>query len=553
MQRFLNLNTGVSSIDIRVPKFFLGTRLSDIGQREFENIKKVFKKYLETPLSNNLLQEKISVKNFSTANNYESLVPIIDKVLDLPQVMGDSVAMEVLGEFFEYLRIKLLSTNIVEVEKTVICLDVMVKNCGYRVHSLVGKKIFIKTLSKVGRRDLSQAMHYSTSGLEMHSKHARNIGLFIMDTLQAWGEAFQPRRALYPHIYNTYLNIKYKYGIEFLRPDFDPTRVPIFLGPISRPEFDMQTRALSSEGVTLGVAYEDVDLLESGLIELDGPLYKRQESIRSLGSTDSQQFASARSLSAQSDDDAYDILPATLADSVSNDLITFDDTKPTSLVPYASRDLIPSNENEEPTALVPYAPREVATANDSAMVAHSSSSGRPRVSVMNSQFQSVSSNLSYNPSRSVTVSSPGGQPTRGLVQSTHQKREYDPLSSDVTLLMQNMALEASAAPDSRDVDDDLTSKKSLPQLDKAPLLSSSNRSDATSKPNSIIETASPLRLPTEHEFSPRQVDAESRPREAPQAKKSYTGKTWIQPSSDHTLDFKFFGGQRVATKKKELT
>lgn len=54
----------------------------------------------------------------------------------------------------------------------------------------------------------------------------------ILDCLQAWGEAFYPRRHLYPHIWETYHKLKIFYMIPFPRPDFDPTRVPIFLGPL---------------------------------------------------------------------------------------------------------------------------------------------------------------------------------------------------------------------------------------------------------------------------------------------------------------------------------
>ena len=63
--------------------------------------------------------------------------------------------------------------------------------------------------------------------------------IFILkkqDCIQAWGEAFTPRRHMYPHIYEAYTKMRYKYGIPFLRPHFDPTRVPIFLGPITQPE-----------------------------------------------------------------------------------------------------------------------------------------------------------------------------------------------------------------------------------------------------------------------------------------------------------------------------
>jgi hypothetical protein len=86
----------------------------------------------------------------------------------------------------------------------------------------------MKTLSTVGRR-----FYFSAE-----DNHRIGVGVFIMDCIQAWGEAFLPRRQYYPHIVATYEKMTAKYGVRYPRPPFDPTRVPIFLDALTR--FEMQ-------------------------------------------------------------------------------------------------------------------------------------------------------------------------------------------------------------------------------------------------------------------------------------------------------------------------
>ena len=60
--------------------------------------------------------------------------------------------MAVLEGMVTYLRHKLLSSDTQTIYYTVLLLDVLVKNSGYRVHVLIGRKHFMKTLSVVARR-----------------------------------------------------------------------------------------------------------------------------------------------------------------------------------------------------------------------------------------------------------------------------------------------------------------------------------------------------------------------------------------------------------------
>ena len=66
---------------------------------------------------------------------------------------------------------------------------------------------------------------------------------------------------MYPHIYEAYTKMRYKYGISFLRPHFDPTRVPIFLGPITQPE-KILVSEYAEDGVDTNPSASEKDVAE---------------------------------------------------------------------------------------------------------------------------------------------------------------------------------------------------------------------------------------------------------------------------------------------------
>ena len=78
------------------------------------------------------------------------LMKVVDDI-DQTKVMGNTPSMRVLGQVMSYLRIKLLSRDVRIIEMTAVILDVLVKNCQYRVHIYVGRKIFMKTFCLVFR------------------------------------------------------------------------------------------------------------------------------------------------------------------------------------------------------------------------------------------------------------------------------------------------------------------------------------------------------------------------------------------------------------------
>jgi hypothetical protein len=121
----------------------------------------------------------------------------------------------------------------------------LVKNCGTKIHVIVGDELFMTTLSKISRVWLK--------GFGSKSKMVGNYGL---DTLQAWGEAFETRKYLYPHIYGTYTKLRAKTYVKFPGIQYDQRRVPIFLGPISTHE-----KEFVADYLLENQQMEDLDLL----------------------------------------------------------------------------------------------------------------------------------------------------------------------------------------------------------------------------------------------------------------------------------------------------
>ena len=72
----------------------------------------------------------------------------------------------------------------------------------------------MRTLSKVSR------IWFLKGG-----QRSKRLGAFGLDTMQAWGKGFEPRKALNPHIYGGYMHLRSKPYITFPREQYDPTRV----------------------------------------------------------------------------------------------------------------------------------------------------------------------------------------------------------------------------------------------------------------------------------------------------------------------------------------
>lgn len=101
------------------------------------------------------------------------LMIIVDNV-DRTKGLGFSESMRILANLMSYIRIKLLSKDYIIIEMTAVLLDVLVKNCQYRVHIFVSRKIFMKTYCFVMREMLADGREaHRRAGKERYSFRAR--------------------------------------------------------------------------------------------------------------------------------------------------------------------------------------------------------------------------------------------------------------------------------------------------------------------------------------------------------------------------------------------
>ena len=100
------------------------------------------------------------------------LMKIVDNI-DKTKGLGFSESMRILGNLMSYLRIKLLSKDFIIIEMTAVLLDVLVKNCQYRVHIFVSRKMFVKTYCFVMRQMLADGREtHQRAGKQRYSYRA---------------------------------------------------------------------------------------------------------------------------------------------------------------------------------------------------------------------------------------------------------------------------------------------------------------------------------------------------------------------------------------------
>ena len=92
--------------------------------------------------------------------------------------------MIVLRGVINYLQAKLYSQDLGVVESTLVILDVLVKNCSYRIHSLVGQPNFMKSYGKVTRRLSTAGISAGASLTSTNAQRQRSVGVVALDILQ---------------------------------------------------------------------------------------------------------------------------------------------------------------------------------------------------------------------------------------------------------------------------------------------------------------------------------------------------------------------------------
>ena len=81
----------------------------------------------------------------------KDLLKIVD-VIDGSIKLGIQDSVIMLEEVVKYLRLKVLSTDSSTIFYTMVLIDMLMKNCGYRIHMLIARVRFMKTISIVTRR-----------------------------------------------------------------------------------------------------------------------------------------------------------------------------------------------------------------------------------------------------------------------------------------------------------------------------------------------------------------------------------------------------------------
>lgn len=143
--------------DFHRPASWVGKDLRVWEKQEFDSLLMKIKSFMTTP-----------AHSFTC----DALITIIDHVFKWIS-MGPPYSDKVLGELVRFLRVSLMSLSQQRVMNTVIVCDVLVKNCGTSIHSLIGKRYFMKTIALVARRQFHK-----------RSTKSRDLSLFILDTIQ---------------------------------------------------------------------------------------------------------------------------------------------------------------------------------------------------------------------------------------------------------------------------------------------------------------------------------------------------------------------------------
>jgi hypothetical protein len=168
-----------SDVDLHLPSEALYYLLPSSLRTEYEVLKKLVDGFIE--------------KNSQFNERSDIMLSMYDQLTLFGKGYTTDTYLKLLGIFIEYIRIKMLSHSKEVVHNAVLIEDGLIKNGDYRIYSVIGNHKNMKTLSKVARRYISE------TGVNDIA-----LGYYILDVLQAWGEAFESHAEYYPTIPETY-------------------------------------------------------------------------------------------------------------------------------------------------------------------------------------------------------------------------------------------------------------------------------------------------------------------------------------------------------------
>jgi len=174
------------------------------------------------------------------ATDWNSNMAIVD-------ALNNCQSQEILKEFVRQVRKKLQSRSLKSVSYALTLTETIVKNCGSRVHREVGTQKFMAQMEKLARTYVQSS---DRDALEVCDKS--------LDIVQAWGEAFLPKRNEFPLFIDTYHSLK-REGLPFRTAQYDENRAPIFTPEASAPA---NTGGLGAGGAGITAASEPTHELQ---------------------------------------------------------------------------------------------------------------------------------------------------------------------------------------------------------------------------------------------------------------------------------------------------
>jgi hypothetical protein len=171
-------------VDLRLPWNGNGASLDGVNVAVFQHFKTHLNQYLHNK------EERKADSYFNAFYEY-----VVHDMSRLPTVA------EVHKEAFEFVRVQLLSSSTLILERTIKVLNHLVFNSNdSAIHLAISQRLFMKTLSIVGRRQHEQGNH--------------SLATVIFLTIKSWAMKFEDQKHEYPYIWGTYVNLRDKHGVS---------------------------------------------------------------------------------------------------------------------------------------------------------------------------------------------------------------------------------------------------------------------------------------------------------------------------------------------------
>jgi len=171
---------------------------------------------------------------------------------------------DLMCEIVRQIRKKLQNRSLKTVSLALSLTETLMKNCEDDFYKQIATEKFMGQMIKLAQAHLQSS-----------DREALKVSDHALDLIQAWGEAFLPRRGQYPLFVNTYHNLKAK-GLPF-KKDYDESRAPVFTPKSAAPNIlpvpqSSNMRVSSMSDADLEPVYEVAVMAESCAETLEGSI-----------------------------------------------------------------------------------------------------------------------------------------------------------------------------------------------------------------------------------------------------------------------------------------